>query len=161
MQALNLQTYVFVCRGSTKSTFTAIGDISEVEITPKPTYKIHSGPTTRGRRRKSVVPIGAELDFGFTISEMSGFVYENLFLTSALTMTGTQQYNPMEGTTPWVGWVKFQQYDGGGTLKNIVDVYCALTAESTRLPDNDEVTVKFKGEVLENTSTTGQLENLT
>lgn len=161
-KALALQTFVYLARSAdpaVKPAFVSVGDIDEVEVTHRPNYKLHSGPTVRGRRRKYVVPIGAELDFSFTLTELSGWTWEQIFGTDPLNLTGNQQYNPLEVGQPWQGFVKFQQYDGSGTLKNTVDIYAALTPNSVRM-GADEVQVSIKGEALESTLNTGSLTDL-
>lgn len=161
-KALALQTYMYLSRSdnpAVKPAFVAIGDIEEVEITPRPEYKLHKGPTARGRRRKYLVPIGAELDFGFTITEMSGFTWEQIWMAAELALTGNQQYNPLEAGRPWQGFVKFQQYDGDGVLKNTVDIFAALTITTVRM-GADEVQISVKGEALESTLNTGSLTDL-
>ena len=161
--ALSIQTVVSFSRAAdpeaAKGTFTELGDIEEIEITPRPEYKIHKGPTLKGRRRKYVVPIGAEMDVSFTLTEMSGFAWERVFLTDALSETGDQTYTPMEVGAPYQGWVRFTQRSGEGTLRNVVDLYCAVTVDPVRMGP-DELSLSCKCEVLESSLATGALTNL-
>lgn len=157
-----MQTFVYLARSdnpAVKPAFVTIGDIEEIEVTPRPEYKLHKGPTPNGRRRKYLVPIGAELDFGFTITEMSGWTWEQVWLADQLSLTGDQSYGPLEAGRPWQGFVRFQQYDGSGALKNTVEIFAALTVNPVRM-GADEVQVSVKGEALESALNTGSLTNL-
>ena len=161
-KALSLQTFVSVARSddpALKPAFTDLGDIDTIDLAPRPQYKMHTGPTLHGRRRKYAVAIGAELDIGFTLTELSGLVWEQLFLTAALNPTGNQSYTVLGLGQAWQGFVRFLQRDGAGTQCNTVDVYGVLTAEATTF-GTDEVAVKFKLEVLESALATGSLTNL-
>lgn len=160
--ALSLQTVVSVSRSddpAVKGAFTELGDVETIEITPRPEYKLHKGPTLTGRRRKYLVPIGAELDFSFTLTELDGHVWERIFLTDALNPTGNQSFAPLEVGAPWQGWVRLSQRSGEGALRNVVDLFCVLTVEPVTMGP-DEVSVVFRGEVLESALNTGSLTDL-
>lgn len=160
--ALSLQTFVSVSRSddpAVKGSFTALGDIESIEITPRPEYKIHKGPTLTGRRRKYMVPIGAELDVSFTLTELSGFAWERIFLTDALAMTGDQSYTPMDVGAPWQGWVRIVQRDGAGAQRNAVDLFCVVTVDPVS-QGPDEISLNVKCEVLDSALNTGSLSSL-
>lgn len=161
-KALSLMTFVSLARSTdpaVKPAFTALGAIEDIEVTPRPQYVIHSAPTTLGRRRQYAVPIGAELDFQFTLKELSGAAWEMIWLTAALSMTGDQSFDPLGGTGPWQGFVRIEQRSGEGTLRNSVDIYAVLTVDPVRMGP-DQVMVTIKGEALESTLNTGALTDL-
>lgn len=161
-RAQSLQTFISLARTSdpaVKPAFIAIGDVEDFEVTSRPTYKSHSGPTAVGRRRKYMVPIGAEIDIAFTVTEMSGATWERMWLAAPLNMTGNQTYSPLGAGEPWQGFVRLTQKDGSGSTRNTVDVFCALTVDPVRMGP-DEISVSFKGEVYESALNTGTLTNL-
>jgi hypothetical protein len=115
--------------GDTSWTTGNLGDCEEFKLAPESESYDIMGGTPGGLALKNRVELSKRLKVTFTATRRDPITAQATFGTLTLTAASTQG-NPLEGKLNIKGWLKFQSYDGDGTLRETGDLWVTLKLTS-------------------------------
>jgi hypothetical protein len=139
--------------------FVDVGNVVEFSIDPQIQQREQVGPVSGRMRRKEIIETGRWVNATWQCNDAGPLFWELLFGTGALS-GGSTDFTPGAVVT-LRGWLRVQQYDQEGTLKNTLHVFGRLRINgATTLRQGEEPAYSAMFEEIHSTAAEGTLADL-